>query len=79
MCGRYVLSKRKEKYMAKLYPDWNQVVTEERPPTWNLAPTAPAWIIREMNAAPHVSLCMGYCFFDGKGARKTTKKLEAGL
>jgi putative SOS response-associated peptidase YedK len=46
MCGRFPQSKSIERYMHPLSGDWCGGYLVDAPPTWNVAPSKPSWIIR---------------------------------
>jgi hypothetical protein len=46
MCGRFPQSKGINRYMKRLAREKYKEVEDVLPPTWNLAPSRPAWVIR---------------------------------
>jgi putative SOS response-associated peptidase YedK len=49
MCGRFTQKQLARRYVKVLLEDWEDEIRGERPPTWNLAPTAVAWVIRAID------------------------------
>jgi putative SOS response-associated peptidase YedK len=48
MCGRFPQSKSLDRYLKRLGLTERHKVLAELRPTWNLAPTRPAWVIRRV-------------------------------
>jgi putative SOS response-associated peptidase YedK len=67
MCGRFPQSKSIDRYMKRIGRERYKQVESILPPTWNLAPSRPAWVIRGVEGELEPS-ALAWGFKDGTAA-----------